>query len=81
MLLFAGYVGRSASHAPVNQRDLTVIAGLDLLWALLSYGLVFSGLLGMTTTGNWLVLLVADVVLVLGLLELFALYKLRSVSQ
>ncbi|NJN83022.1 MAG: hypothetical protein HC802_12570 [Caldilineaceae bacterium] len=76
LLFFAAYVGWVASRRPINRTALKLIAALDALWILLSALLLVSGALGLTSTGNWIVFLVADMVLVLALLEFYALRKL-----
>jgi hypothetical protein len=67
--IFGGVVWYTANTQPLNTRLAWVITALDLAWVALSAVLLLTNALSLSTAGNWAVLIVADLVLALGVLE------------
>lgn len=60
------------------QKAAAKLVALDFAWALLSWGLVAASLWPLTTTGGVLVVLVADIVLIFGLVQAWGLRRVRQ---
>jgi hypothetical protein len=78
ILLFAGFVAWVASRRPISTALLLDIAVADFVWVFLSAVILLGGWIPFSSGGKWVVALVADVVLLLGVLEVFAWRRLRS---
>lgn len=75
LLLFAAGLFRNAGRAEINQTEAWVAVALDVAWVLGTAALIFAGVF--SATGNWVVALVGDVVLLFAGLQFWGLRKLR----
>ena len=78
IVLFGGFVAWVASQRPLSTALLVEIAVADFAWVFLSAAILLGGWIPFSSGGKWVVALVADVVLLLGVLEVFAWRRLRS---
>ncbi len=78
LLLFAAGLFRNARRAEINQTEAWLAVALDVIWVLGTGALIFAGVF--STTGNWIVALVGDVVLLFAVLQFWGLRKLRRAS-
>jgi hypothetical protein len=53
----------------LNKRLAWFITAIDIGWPLLSFALLLTNALGLSTEGNWLLLIQADIVLLFGIME------------
>jgi hypothetical protein len=53
----------------LNKRLAWFITAIDIVWGLLSFILLLTNALGLSTGGNWLLLIQADIVLLFGIME------------
>ena len=74
LVLFAAGLLRNSLRETLNRSEAVVTVILDAGWVLGSAALIYAGVL--TTAGNWAVAIVADIVLIFGLLQLFGIRKL-----
>jgi len=69
----------------LNQRSVRaagiMATTLDLVWSLGSYGLLLAQALPVNVTGSWVVLIVADVVLIFALVQLYGVWRWRRLKQ
>lgn len=76
LLGFAGWLYRNSMRRRVNLIEARIAVILDLAWVLGS-GLIFS--LGVLSSGgNWVLILIADVVLAFAVLQHLGLRKMRG---
>jgi len=75
LLVYAAGLFHNARRETVNQREAWIAVILDAAWVAGSAVVIFAGIL--TTTGNWMVAVVADIVLLFALLQLYGLRKRR----
>ena len=75
LFLYALWLFRSAIQQSINHIEVWVAVVLDGAWVVGSGVLVLTGLL--SATGNWLVALVADIVLLFAVLQLYGLRKIK----
>jgi hypothetical protein len=76
LLGYAAGLFRNARREPINHTEAWIAVSLDMAWVAGSVVVIFAGVL--TTTGNWIVAIVADIVLLFGLLQLWGLRRLRQ---
>ena len=76
LLVYAAGLFRSGRRETINQVEAYLAVILDAAWVVGSAVVIFAGVL--TTTGNWVVAIVADVVLLFALLQI---YGLRQMQQ
>jgi len=72
MLLFL------ADREPVNRRVAQIAIVLNMLWIVDSYAGLLFGFFPVNTAGKWAIALIAEVVFVFGLLEIYALRRLNK---
>ena len=75
LLIYAVALFRNAVQQSLNYVEVWVAVVLDGAWVVGSGLLILTGLL--SVTGNWLVALVADIVLVFGILQFYGLRKIE----
>ncbi len=75
LLIFATTLFWNARRENINPVDAWVAVGLDVAWVVGSVVLIFAGVL--SVAGNWLVAVVADIVLLFAALQFYGLRKLR----
>jgi hypothetical protein len=75
LLVYAVGLFRNARRETINRVEATIAVVLDVAWVAGSAVVIFAGVL--TTTGNWVVAIVADVVLLFGVLQFYGLRRLR----
>ena len=75
LLLYAAGLFRSAIQQSINHAEVWVAVVLNGAWVVGSGVLVLTGLL--SATGNWLVALVADIVLLFAILQYYGLRKIK----
>ncbi len=75
LLFFAVGLFRNAGRAEINQTEVRIAVALDVAWVIGTAGLIFAGVF--SATGNWVVALVGDIVLILAVLQFLGLRKLR----
>ncbi|GAB4151839.1 MAG: hypothetical protein Tsb009_27380 [Planctomycetaceae bacterium] len=76
LVAFAAGLVLNAKRPTVNQREAWIAVVLDLAWVVGSVVVIFTGVL--STTGNWAVAIVADVVLVFAILQFRGLRKMQQ---
>jgi hypothetical protein len=78
LLLFAAGLFRNAARAELNQTEAWIAVALDVAWVIGTTALIFAGVF--SATGNWVVALVGDVVLLFAVLQFWGLRKLRRAT-
>ncbi len=76
ILVYAAVLFRNARRPAINQTEAILAVILDGTWVVGSAILTFAGVL--STTGNWVTAVVADIVLLFGVLQVFGIRKLRQ---
>jgi hypothetical protein len=66
-----------ADREPVNRRVAQIAIVLNMLWVVDSYAGLLFGFFPVNTAGKWAIALIAEVVFVFGLLEIYALRRLN----
>jgi hypothetical protein len=66
-----------ADREPVNRRVTQIAIVLNMLWVVDSYAGLLFGFFPVNTAGKWAIALIAEVVFVFGLLEIYALRRLN----
>jgi hypothetical protein len=69
-----------ADREPVNRRVAQIAIVLNMLWVVDSYAGLLFGFFPVNTAGKWAIALIAEVVFVFGLLEIYALRRLNKAS-
>lgn len=75
-LLCAVGLLRNARRPKINLTEASFAVLLDVAWVIGSWWLMFAGMF--SVTGNWIVAMVADVVLVFAVLQFLGLRKVRQ---
>jgi hypothetical protein len=75
LLFYAIGLFLNARRQAINLKEAWLAVILDAAWVVGSIVLIFAGLL--TTTGNWVVAIVADVVLLFAILQFVGIRKVR----
>ncbi len=78
LLIFAATLFWNARRENINPVDVWLAVSLDAAWVVGSAVLIFTGLL--SVAGNWLVAIIADIVLIFAALQFYGLRKLRRQS-
>jgi hypothetical protein len=78
LLLFAAGLFRNAARAEINQTEAWIAVALDVAWVVGTGALLFAGVF--STTGNWIVAVIGDVVLLFAVLQFWGLRKLRRAA-
>ncbi|MCI0415008.1 hypothetical protein L0222_19720 [bacterium] len=73
LLLYAVSLARNATRPLINRTQVWCAIVLDLVWVTGSIALLILGLFG--TPGNWIVSIIADIVLVFAILQIVGLRK------
>ncbi len=76
LIFYAIGLFRNASSALINRTEAYLAVVMDLAWVVGSAVVIFLGVL--TTTGNWMVAVVADIVLMFGILQGYGLKKMQD---
>lgn len=66
-----------ATRKPINTTFASMIAIADFAWVAISWLLLVSGALAFSDMGNWAVLIVSDIVLVFGILEVVGIRRIN----
>lgn len=74
----AAFVLYTANSQPLKSRFAWGIIGFDFVWALTSLALLVTNALGLSTGGNWLMLIQADIVLLFGIMEWVGISRAKS---
>lgn len=77
LLAFAAIIFTVAAREPISRRAGLIIGVLNLVFAIGSVVALIEGVLPLTTTGVWVVALVAVVDAVLGEIQLFSVWRMR----
>ena len=75
LLVYAAGLFRNSAREKVNRTEAYLAVIMDTAWVAGSAVIIFLGIL--STTGNWIVAGVADIVLVFGALQYYGLRKLK----
>jgi hypothetical protein len=67
-----------ADREPVNRRVAQIAIVLNMLWVVDSYAGLLFGFFPGNTAGKWAIAIIAEAVFVFGLLEIYALRRLKS---
>jgi hypothetical protein len=67
-----------ADREPVNRRVAQIAIVLNMLWVVDSYAGLLFGFFPVNTAGKWAIAIIAEAVFVFGLLEIYALRRLKS---
>lgn len=78
LLIFAASLFWNARREMINRTEAWIAVALDVAWVVGTTALIFAGVFN--STGNWVVAIVADVVLLFAVLQFFGLRKLRRPS-
>ena len=78
LLLFAGSLVYTATREQVHRPSAWQAILGDFAWVILSYIILVTGAIPFSTTGSWAVLIVADIVLVFGILQWVGLRRMRG---
>jgi uncharacterized membrane protein YkvI len=78
LLLYTFSLLRSASRPEISRREAWAAVIMDSLWVAASIALIVSGLL--TTAGDWIVGVVADIVTLFALLQYLGLRRARRTA-
>ncbi|MCI0488605.1 MAG: hypothetical protein L0229_18615 [Blastocatellia bacterium] len=78
LLGFAAGLLWNARREVINRTEAWIAVALDLAWVIGTAGLIFAGVFN--STGNWVVALVGDVVLLFAVLQFLGLRRLRRRS-
>lgn len=76
LLLFAAGVFRNAARERISRIEASLTVAGDLVWVVASGVIIALGLL--STTGNWAVAVVADVVLVFAIFQFVGLRRIAA---
>lgn len=76
--LFAAFVAYTAYSQPFERTYAWAIFVLDIAWVVVSWLLLATQALPLTTQGSWAVLIVADIVLLFGIVEFVGLRRLNK---
>ena len=77
LLIFAGALFFNAARSEISRLEAALAVAGDIAWVLGSGVIIALGIL--TTTGNWAVAIVADVVLLFAILQFIGLRRLSRV--
>ena len=77
LLIFAVQVFLTASKKPISNMQVNTVIVMDVLWVVGSFLLLVTDALALTTTGNWGVLIIADIVLTLAALQFYGLRRMN----
>jgi len=77
LLVYGVILYALASRAPLDPRLPITIIGLNAVSAILSILFLIADPLTFTTAGNWITLILADVVIVLGIWQFVGLRRMR----
>ncbi len=78
LVLYAAGLLWNARRANINLKEAQLAVIMDFAWVAGSAIVIFTGML--SATGNWIVALVADVVLLFGVLQWLGIRKLQRAS-
>lgn len=73
---FAGLVFYTATRRPIDKRLAWFVIAMDLAWVVLSVLVLLTNVLDLNTAGNWMVLIQADVVLALAVLQIIGVRRI-----
>ncbi len=77
LLGFAGIIWYVSSQSPIVKLQVQVISGLDFGWVIGTALILLTNILPLTRGGSWLLLIIAEVVLLFALLQLYSLHQRR----
>jgi hypothetical protein len=69
LLLFAAGLFWDTAQASINKRNARIIIALDVAWVIGSIALIALDPIGLTSAGKWAILVVADIVAALAVVE------------
>lgn len=78
ILAFALFVGYTATRPMIERQAATSIFVLDVLWVAASAIVLITNAFSLTTEGRWAILIIADLVGVLAVLEFIGLRRMRQ---
>lgn len=73
---FAGLVLYTSTRRPIDRRLAWQVIALDSAWVFLSALVLLTNVLDLNTAGNWAVLIQADIVLTLAVLQIIGIRRL-----
>jgi len=76
LLVYAAGLLLNARREQIKLQEAWLAVIMDAAWVVGSMILIFAGVL--TTAGNWLVAIVADIVLLFAVLQFFGIRRLRQ---
>ena len=77
LAIFALDVLFVATRKPLNVNYAWMVAIADFIWVALSWILLATGAIPFSDAGNWAVLLIADVVLMFGIIEVVSIRRIN----
>jgi len=80
LLLWAGYTFWVSSQSPVNKWAVFSVIEGDVLWVIGSIILLFTGWVTFSTSGNWAVAIVADIVGLFAILQYWGWRRIQNQS-
>lgn len=75
LLLFAAGVFYVVSQPTINRRAAWLIFELDVIWIVSSAIILLTDAFGLSTAGRWLVLILADMVVIFAIIEFIGLRR------
>lgn len=70
-----GYLGRREALSPNTAK---FVIGADIAWVVVSYGVLVSGGLDLTTAGKWTIGILAEIVALFAVVKYLGLRRMRS---
>jgi hypothetical protein len=80
LLAWALDVGLTARAEAIRPSRVRLIAGGNLAWVVVSYGILLAGVPDLTTAGVWTVAILAEIVALVVLVQYLGLRRMRTLS-
>lgn len=77
-MIFAAQVFYIASQNPIKPIWVKYAITMDVLWVVGSFLLLITNALSLSTIGNWVVLMIADIVLIFATLQFYGLRQMTK---
>ena len=81
LMIYSAFLFRlRRSHPVYNTRIVWAVIIVDLLWVVDSAALLVTGWLPLTVAGQWIIAIVADVVLLFAIWQFFGLRRMQKID-
>lgn len=78
VLLWAADVGWLARKQPLDLRAVKFVIGGDIAWVVVSYAMLMTGVLNLTTAGTWTVGILAEMVALFAIAKYLGLRRIQT---